>query len=412
MKKVLPFILIFLFWGIFPASLSAVSLGQNGMMLTIFPELAHYPPHISSQKGTRLTYYVASAVIPDGRNIYYKDEYGEWVDSEGNRYRKEEGPSAAGHGLMQVSVVGHDKKAILDVRLFSYLDHLGQLTCTGQHLSVVDAPSCTGDFWLPPAFLASLKEGLYGDLRIIHLPYTLGGHTYQAIRFHHDNGRIVFVYDLDSGLLLYYGAAGWSPLQETVTRELEQATSTYLSHVELIHRRKIQWPWDNHSPPEWLESINRLQYTGTVTVVVPGSPLFPFGLEVEIQVTDRGNHWIQQHSLATMGAPAGIPPSVMESSRVSGISQIGGLWLPKETADILQMGQHLDTDPITGVVTTVSFKGAAEDGTPLLTIREEGEAGIFSNEYYYHQETGLLLAWIHHQAAMDMYQELYITALD
>lgn len=397
-------LVIFLIGGLILLTSASKASFMENIMANTFPELASYSPPDWCQTGRRLSYYVSSATIPDGHYVYYRDEYGEWIDSEGNRYSKGEGESASGEGIMQVNMVA---KGALDIHLFSYQAHRNSLTCLGEHLSVTGLPSCTGDFWLPPEFLASLKEGYYHKLGIIRLPYQIGGKTYQAIRFHHDNGKIVYVYDLNTGLLLYYGGAGPGPLSHLFDKELARATSTYLSQVVFLETREIQWPWQDFDAPSWLEEINYLQYSGAVTQIIPGSPLFPIGLQVEIEVLDRGYKWIQHYSRTCMVSPPGMPPALSESIRVSGVGQVGGLWLPPEGLKELEPGQILDRDPLTGVVTRVSDRGIGEDGTPLVVI-EEGVEGNFTNIYFYHQREGILLTWIHHQKLMERWQELYL----
>lgn len=381
-------------------------------MLTAFPQLSEHAPPIWSKEGTRLTYYTASAVIPDGRDVYFRDEEGDWVDAQGNRYRKEEGQPASGHGLMQVNVVSAGAPTVLDIHLFSYMDLQGHLTSYGHRISVVDAPVCAGDFWLPPAFLASLSEGAWGKVRIVRLQYPLRGEIFNAIRFHYEEGRAVFVYDLDSGLLLYYGASGFGPLSETFTHELGQATSSYLHHVELIHTRSLTWPWQRSSPPDWIQQVNYFHYSGALTTVVPGSPPIPIGLNLELHITERGQDWIRQKSLATIDSPPGMPPSITEALTVSGLAQVGGLWLPTSIMDQLIPGEVLDEDPVTGVVSHISFKGSAEDGAPLVAIKEESKQGTFYNEFYYRQDNGLLVGWLHYQASLNMFQELYLSHVE
>jgi len=395
-----------------PFTTSATSLGAEGFMLTVFPQLKEYAPPIWSREGTRLTYYTASAIIPDGRDVYFRDEEGDWVDAQGNRYRKEEGHSASGHGLMQVNVVTRDEPTVLDIHLYSYLDLQGHLTSYNNRLSVVDTPVCAGDFWLPPSFLASLSEGTWGKLRIVRLPYSLGGDTFNAIRFHYKEGRTVFVYDLNSGLLLYYGSAGFGPLQDSYTQELDSFTSTHLSHVELLHTRTISWPWERSLPPEWIQEVNYLHYSGALTTIVPGSSPIPIGLDLEMHITERGSDWIRQRSLAHLDSPPGMPPSITEAFTVSGLVQLGGLWLPPQIMDGLSSGDVLDEDPITGVISRVSFKGPAEDGTLLVSIKEESKQGTFYNEFYYRQDNGLLVGWIHYQDSLNMVQELYLSYVD
>lgn len=377
-------------------------------MGAFYPELAGYSTPDWVQEGTRLTYYVMSASIPEGRFVYFRDDAGRFVDQFGNRYRREYSEGTSGHGLMQVNVVSKGPRCVLDVSLYPYVGTADYVTSLAERLSVVDIPAAAGDFWLPPSFLASLPTGDQGPLRVVHLPYTAGGTTYRAIRFHYQEGRTVFVYDLDSGALIYFGTGGPSPLAKGFTHDLvAPAATSFLSHFELLDARVVQWPWSSGEMPLWLRDVQALHYSGAVTNLLPGSYSLPIQFDAVVRVLQRGSSWVECQTESRLIAP-GVPTVPTTSVTVSGRAQAGGLWLPPAAASRLTTGQTLDVDPWTGVVTSTPYVGPSESGPSIVILRQEGYDSVFIDEYTYRLDDGMLVAWRHYQAPVFQLQELFI----
>ncbi len=404
-----PLVMLFILLSVVGLHTRVAVAGVSGSMAVFYPELAGYAAPEWVEEGLRLTYYVASASIPEGRYVYFRDDDGMFVDQFGNRYRREAAEATSGHGLMQVDVLSTGKWCVLDVNLLPYVGTAPYVTSLTQRLSVVDVAAAAGDYWLPPEFLALLPAGEHGRLRIVRMPYSIGGRTYRAIRFHYEEGRTVFVYDLDSGVLIYYGTGGVSSLSKGFTYDLDRAGASFLTHTELIDMRVIQWPWAGSKPPSWLSDVQSLHYSGAVSVQIPGTPVFPIGLEASVRVLRRGLTWFLSETQSVLASPPGLPPVPTTMLTVSGVVQAGGLWLPPQAADKLEAGQVLDVDSVTGVVTSVSAVGKTEDGVPMITIREDGHEGVFVNEFTYRMDTGLMTAWRHYQAQFNQLQEIYLT---
>jgi len=72
----------------------------------------------------------------------------------------------------------------------------------------------------------------------------------------------------------------------------------------------------------------------------------------------------------------------------SGVSHIGGIFIPPLALSILTEGQFIDYDPYIGTQVTVIYNGTTSEGQRLLGIREE--LPNYSVDYYYNQD-GILV---------------------
>lgn len=385
------------------------SLAQENPFFLLFPHLKNMPAPPWVREGMRLTYYSSAASIPEGRHLYFKDENGTWVDDQGNRYRQEESSGAGGHGYTQIDVA-----ALEGQRVALHIKSLGMTGIGAQQsaLSLLgfdayEGPSAAGsDWWISPQFLASVEERNDEGLRILRMPYPLGQTTYRAIRFQTEDpqGRHVRVYDLDSGVLLYAGSAVSGRISGSFTQELRPGTSGMLSQSTFIGARHMTLPWTQGTPPPWLATLRGLRYEGTTTVYIPGSPAFPLPVVLTAQTVAHGGRWLLLRATDLLASVPGLPPSERHSSRISGIAQTGGFWLPPDGIGTLQPGQHLDTDPVTGIATSVRSRGAGQDGRPLVTLVESCSG--YSLECAYDAESGLLAAFRHEDRKLNQVTEM------
>ena len=80
-------------------------------------------------------------------------------------------------------------------------------------------------------------------------------------------------------------------------------------------------------------------------------------------------------------ADAGV--AMRDGDRISGIAQVGGLWIPPMGFTRLRQGQTIDTAPVTGAKITVA---AVDDA--FVTFREQ--AAGYSADYWYNRTSGAL----------------------
>src|SRR5262245_5440862 len=178
------------------------------------PQQSPQSPMTSSvlQPGMRLVWFGSSASIPGERSQIVPDPNGEWVNRRtGQRYRQFDTPSASGAGYTVGDVLAADGNGILSWitslllhtdqnNVTSFIDANGGLTRT-QHI---------GDFYVSPAQLAAFTDRNEDGMRVLRMPYQLGGRTYRALRFQLQvgDGWSQHTYDLDTGLLLVGSSTG------------------------------------------------------------------------------------------------------------------------------------------------------------------------------------------------------------
>lgn len=374
---------------------TAAGAADPNPFLELLPELKTAAAPDWVRQGVRLTYYSATASIPADRHLYYRDEQGGWVDQFGNRYGQEETASASGCGFTQVDIATvRPDAAVLAVRSFGLVNGAGPLVPLGA-ASAIGLPGAGADYWLSPAVLAKVRPVPVGETRIVPMPYAVDGKTYQAIRFQVErpDAQQVWVFDLASGVLLYGGTATTGVVSAgRVTEQGGPGTSKMLTITVFKGFRALDLPWLGGAPAEALTTLQRLRYRGSHAVVIPGSPVLPLAAQTDVQVLDKGPAWVRfsQRDAVGVGNSAGVPPTVTESVRVAGPGQIGGIWLPAAALPGLRAGQTIDTDPLTGITTTVVQNGQGPNGRALVVLREAAPA--FQIDYYYDVESGLMFA--------------------
>ncbi len=63
---------------------------EDSLLQALYPDITSMPAPDWVSPGTRLAYDVASARVPEDKELYYRDEDGAFMDQYGNRYRKED----------------------------------------------------------------------------------------------------------------------------------------------------------------------------------------------------------------------------------------------------------------------------------------------------------------------------------
>ena len=366
----------------------------NGTMPTLLPALRTAPPPAWVKPGVRVTWSSAAASIPGRRHSFYRDDEGGWVDPGGNRYRREDEPSASGHGLTQVNVVamGHGIAAI-SVRSYGYSLHTGPpmlMTSTGG----VDVAASAGDYWVAPGVLKQ-AVGLQGDgTTVMRLPWKIQEQTYQAIsiKYQTEHARTLYVYDEVSGVLLH------------TSNSLYNAASqrTLLSYSSYRGTRTVQLPWASDYVPNWLATARSMAYSGTYAMQVPGSPVIPLPMSSHVAITKRGLNWLQYTLTLQMGSAGGLPPSRSETVAVAGHAQIGGLFVSPVGLGKLRQGQVIDRDALTQVTTQVAAGGGGR-----VVISEVGP--VQRMDYTYDARSGMLVGVTSYDQVLHMRRELRLT---
>lgn len=316
--------------------------------------------------GVRLTYYGASALIV--------------TDPASGKNRRDEGPersSGQAHVQVNVAYVDHDTVA-LDIRIYNIDVGSGQIQ-PPKSSGWVGAANQADEYWIHPAELARMQEAKTPEGSVTKENYQLDRKTYEAIRIvvQGTNSAKHRIYDLESGVLLYCGNESTGAV---IPGRVPDSTKGY---VKLVSIRQLELPWNGAPAPDWVGQTRSLFYAGAKTVAVPMSVTSSFPVTAECRFNRTGPGWVQFSEHAELKNNMGQPTQRAEAERVSGTSQIGGLWIPPAALAGLQPGQ-LDHDPLTR--TQFSYVGA------------KGEAAIFTERssdaethYAYSRRTGMLV---------------------
>jgi hypothetical protein len=300
--------------------------------LLLFPALRAAPAPAWLTGGARVSYRVESATIPQVRGQ----------------------TSASGAGYAQYDLVAlEDDLAVATCKL--YLDSSdGAGVVPSLSFPVLGRPG-VGEFWLNPQALANAEQAASDELSVTRQDRTLAGDTYHAVRFEYTHGsaQYVWMFDVDSGLLLFFS---WSiGTDADPSRQLGQMT--------LAARRQLALPWQGGRLPDWVAQTPRLNYAGSYATAVSGAGTVSLPATASVTMQDTGAHW---NAYRLSSAIQGQGASTVEAL-TGGDGVFDGLWLAPEALDVLQDGQTLDTDPVTGAVIAVSR------GADTVTLTETGQ---------------------------------------
>ena len=274
--------------------------GIEDPILIRYPELNSAPAPSWLQEGTRATYYVI-AQAPAGETV------------------------KTGDGLIQIDVVAIDGgTAATATEQYAPYPQGGMRPI--QETGSVTPVGC-GDFWCNPEVLQKIPDlADNSGLTVQRVPMNIEGKDYKAIMFYfkEDTLAIKLIYDLDSGILLYYkldyiqGSVGTNVLEE------------------LHDVRRVSIPWKNGRIPEWLTNGATLNYQGQEVTQIQNAigPPSSTPLLVQAEVLSVHNRFAKLR-LGTLGV-------------VSGIAQLNGFWIPQEEVNTLTPG-IVDIDPDTGI---------------------------------------------------------------
>ena len=314
----------------------------------LFPELLQAPAPSWLREGTRVSYRVMSATIAQ-------------LPGESG---------GGGGGVGQYDVVAIDQGVVVST-LKLYLDTGSQGLVPNLIFSSFGRLG-VGDYWVHPSVLRNAERVANDDLAVLHMPTTIAGRAYQAVRFEHrrQDAVTIWMFDEATGILLYY--------RHSVGGELDPRRQVTI--MELLGQRQKTIPWQADAVPAWVARGGILRYTGATTVWISGQPTSPLPYAVTVQMGRSYNRWSEyQVSDSTTAGPA--------SSRVTGVAQLfDNSWLPAAALTVLRSGRArvLDEDPLTGA-RIIAERSA--DGAIVLT--EAGAA--YRVVTTYDGRTGMLL---------------------
>ena len=225
-----------------------------------------------------------------------------------------------------------------------------------------------GEYWVQPEVLRDAERAANDELAIVHMPTTISGRSYQAVRFEYrpPGATYVWMYDAASGVLLFY--------RHTIGPEEDPQQS---AQMILLGRRALNVPWRARSAPAWVAG-SALGYAGEIAVLTLGSPTatFPYAILAEPQ-GQAGRYVEYRVTQYTAGRLSGY------TERVTGLAQLfDALWLP---AEALGRRGLLDSDPLTGAQVTIA---PGVGGSTVLTE----SAPVYRTILTYDGRSGQLLS--------------------
>lgn len=368
-------------------------------MSVLMPELLNLPAPSWVKPGGSITHHNGAASVPGSAGYYWQNENekeerfeGRGAKDKGKIYSHSNQPGFGGEGYAQVDVVAMEGKTVA-VNLRLWAKHLGNLvpkTDLGAATIGVAGPAgCPGNWWVNPAVLkeAVARYGRQGggamvrDVRVFATPCKAANRTYETIRFEAatGGGHVGRNYDVLTGLLVY---------SDSTATSAEKAyswsgDSSALSFSELEGTRQITIPWAGGEPPAWIASVRRLVFEGTYTVLTPGVVPFRQPWRVTMDVTGRGRTWLQYRASIAITSLGGLPPIRSQYELVSGIAQIGGLWVPTGAGRGVQVGTVLDRNPVLGTNVTIT-----QNSGNTLIVTEAGRD--HTSRWTYDTNTGAL----------------------
>ncbi len=372
----------------------AVEVPDPSIMLPLVPTAAQAgaPPCI--KPGTRLTYFGMTASIPGEYKQLVQDENGQWVDKNtGKRYSEQDIPSSASaaYNIVQVGYVGGGI-AQLSTKLYT-LDTSTNKCMFAVSGGLVGHAGCAADYWIHPDVLGQVQEVNTQGVRILRMPYTVGGKIYKAIRFQSEDtaGYNARVYDLETGLLIYYGsrAQGASvytpPIGGTGTAGVGQG-STQLVSGWIVEVKDIDVPWKDAATPQWIGRFRQLSYTGVQTsVVAAAGTRLDRTMTATLTPKARGLGWVRFTNHFVIESFQGMPPEQALQEGACGSATIGGLWISPEALTNLRPRQVIESNELVGTTITVG-----ETGQDYVTLSETGP--LHRIDCTYDVRTGMLSA--------------------
>lgn len=324
----------------------------GNVFLVLFPELRDAPAPEWLRLGMRVTYRVQSATIAQAAG--------------------EEGSTGAGY--LQYDFVALDEQAAVSTVRLDLDEVNGNGVIPFMTLPSAGIPGA-GDFWIAPEVLRDAERVASDKLEVVRGPADLEGHTYQAVRFEYRDEGVFFawLFEEETGLLTFY--------REEIGTETDPKRQVTL--MWLVGERTVKLPWRGGTLPGWVEEGARLDYTGSYIWGSPaaGVPDTTLPSSVSVDLSRCGKTWC---AVDLTSKVQGQPQ--VHSTRMVGAAQIfDAFWLPPEALDVLEDGQVLDRDPVTGARISVERHG---DGTIVLT--EEGAA--YAIALVYDERDGMLEA--------------------
>lgn len=351
--------------------------------------------------GTRVTGYAAGAAVAQSSYHLIEDPEGAYEDpTTGKRYRKTDetgegvgGASGDGYYVIDVlAVEGTD--VVVEYTLYGIDRTTG--TLTPHPISGWRQPGGALDgVWVNPDRLATLRTGDVGGLLVLRGPYELNGTIYDTVSIVNPTpgSYSSMTYDRVSGVLVASTTRTAGPVAPVrLPGEDPPRAADALRISRFVATRQLDVPGIDSPVPSWVGSTPGLAYAGATVITNPFDQSLTVTWPTQASVTfpQVGGTWAS-YQLRTVTDNGG---GVQTPGARDGVAGGTGLfwWSPEALAGMTP-GQVLDSDPVTGLQTTVGQPGRGPAGPTLdIETRLPGSAGRVT----YDVGTGVLLRYQTH----------------
>lgn len=378
--------------GVGGVALAQVGIPETCPLLTLLPGAPAFGPPPVIRTGTRLVYFGMTATVPGVGVELVLDENGNWLNERtGQKYGEKEVEGSGGGGFAVLRIGYVDQQvAQLSSTLYGWDIGTG-LSSYSASWGMVAHAGCAADYWIHPAALQTLPEANSGTVRVLRMPYRVGETVYDAIRIQTwtGDGYTAYVYDLASGLMVFYGArrGGTAVITPGAGGRAQVGEgSSQLISMWIVEVRDVAVPWRGYPPPAWVARVETLAYRGTLTATTIGASTYRTGVEQVVTADARGHEWLHVQTLAITQNLPGTPPSTSSSTGSYGPASIGGLWIAPQALAGLRAGQVIDHVDAIGATTSV---GAVSGNQ--VTITETGP--LHRIDYVYDVASGILTGY-------------------
>ena len=332
--------------------------------------------------GLRLTYdLLTGGVNRSADELRWNEDTKSWepanVDrgyvTRGKDYAIYEGEYSS-HGLVQATVAGLDGQVVALSQPFYLLSPTGRqpILMPGANQDMLVTADTGGDFWMHPqkqAQMLRLYAAAGGQIVARTTTWVEGPQSYTATTMlsQSPSGKTLYVYDQASGRLLYLSRLTREPpdLQQNRIHDpsspLKRRPVSYATFMRFVAARQMNLPWMDSPMPDWSRQAQAFSYAGRQGTQAPGVNTSQ-ALMQELRVERRGGNWtlFQAFSQAQWQMATGPGAKV-----VTGPGLLSPLIIPPAGLALLQPGQEIDRDPLTGFVARVA---AADQQTVTLQI--------------------------------------------
>ena len=336
--------------------------------------------------GTRYAFFSGGSSVPAASNEIVPDGHGGWVGvTSGQGYDIRETHPYAGGGLTAIDVIAAGPQGAL----FSYTAAL-LMQEAGTQTQLIDAggigvgPKGAPEFWLPPDMLAGLRDGTEGKITVTHIPYSVSGADFAAVRICTDTGGgwNQDTYDLATGLLIACGSTviGGNVLMRGPFGDTQAAPgSTMITTAILQSVRKTDLPGPGLRFPDAVMRLKTVSFSGQASVTMPGGGVQMQPTPIAIRFDIEGIQPLYGQAKRTITSALGT----RSDERIVLPGTVGSLWMDPAYLASLRPGQPIDSDSTCNV--TLSCGQPADR---LVTI--VAQSPLASTAAGYDAATGLM----------------------